>query len=236
MAKPAARIITLIYPSRCPVCDRPVRPSTEKICLPCLKSLKAARFPYCEKCGKKVSDGVRICHDCSNLEHSFARCRSAFEYGTVRNALYRFKYFGRREYAQVFAEMTARILGDYIAGAKPDAIAFVPLSAGKENKRGYNQARDYACELSKVLGIPLLTDSLRRVRNTIPLKLLSPSARRKNLKNAFKSGQNVVKSLRILLIDDIYTTGATMDECSRVLLDAGAETVYCIALASGEGV
>ena len=68
------------------------------------------------------------------------------------------------------------------------------------------------------------------------MKLLSPAQRQKNLKNAFKSGQNVVKSKSILLVDDIYTTGATMDACAKVLFDAGADSVYCIALASGKGV
>jgi predicted amidophosphoribosyltransferase len=65
---------------------------------------------------------------------------------------------------------------------------------------------------------------------------LSPAERQKNLKNAFKSGQIVVKSKRILLVDDIYTTGATMDECAKVLLEAGAESVYCMTLASGAGI
>ena len=232
----AADIAALVYPSRCPVCDRPVWPSAERICFSCMKELRALRAPFCEKCGKKVPQGICKCSDCGKTDHSFTRCRSAFEYGAVRDALYRFKYLGRREYAGIFAEMTVRVLEDYIMGIRPDAVAFVPLSREKELKRGYNQAYDYALELSKALGLPLLTDSLRRVKNTAPMKLLSPSERRKNLKNAFKSGQNVVKSLRILLVDDIYTTGATMDACSGILLDAGAEAVYGITLASGEGV
>ncbi len=232
----ADRMISLIYPLRCPVCDRPVRPYGEDICLPCMKRLKALKPPFCERCGKKISAPSGICTDCSRNDHIFTRCRSAFEYDTVRAAIYRFKYLGRREYAHVFAEMTHRILADYLAGIRPDAITFVPLSREKERTRGYNQARDYAGELSKLMNIPLLDDALIRVRNTAPMKLLTPQERLKNLKNAFKSGQNVVKSKSILLVDDIYTTGATMDECARVLFDAGANKVYCVTLASGKGV
>ena len=232
----AARMISLIYPLRCPVCDRPVRPYGEDICLACMKKLKALKQPFCEKCGKKISKPTGICMDCSRREHTFTRCRSAFEYDTVRASIYRFKYLGRREYSKVFAEMTDRILADYLYGVRPDAIVPVPLSREKERTRGYNQARAYAGELSKLMNIPLLDDALIRVRNTAPMKLLPPPERAKNLKNAFKSGQNVVKSKSILLVDDIYTTGATMDECAKVLFEAGADKVYCVALASGKGV
>ncbi len=232
----ADKAISLVFPLRCPVCDRPVWPPGEKICLGCLKKLKAVTPPVCEKCGKKIRLSEGLCEDCRKTAHVFYRSRGVFEYKCVREALYRFKYLGRREYAAVFAEMTADILKEYIAFSRPDVIVAVPLSAEKENKRGYNQSYDYAMELSKVTGIPALKDAVRRVKNTAPMKLLSPEERRKNLKNAFKSGQNVVKSLCILLVDDIYTTGATMDECAQVLLDMGAQRVYCITLASGEGV
>ena len=236
MLQTADKFLSLVYPLRCPVCDRPVRPFGREICLPCLMKLKGLKEPFCEKCGKKISGPGYICADCGRVSHVFNRCRSAFEYDAVRSAIYRFKYLGRREYARVFAGMTAKILADYLAGIKPDAIVAVPLSREKERLRGYNQAEVYAAELSKLMDIPLLDDALIRVRNTSPMKLLAPSERLKNLKNAFTSGQNVVKSKSILLVDDIYTTGATMDACARVLFDAGACSVYCVALASGKGV
>ena len=236
MRQTADRLITLIYPLRCPVCDRPVRPFGCEICSDCLGKLKGLKSPFCEKCGKSISGQGYIFADCGRVHHVFDRCRSAFEYDTVKAAVYRFKYLGRREYAHGFAVMTQKILADYLGGIKPDAIVPVPLSGQKERMRGYNQAGEYARELSKLLDIPLLDDALVRVRNTAPMKLLTPQERLKNLKNAFKSGQNVVKSKSILLVDDIYTTGATMDACAKVLFDAGADSVYCIALASGKGV
>ena len=230
-----SKVIDLVYPVRCPVCDD-AAPHGMKICPSCMKSLKALKYPWCEKCGKKLQSGTGICNDCNVRSHSFARCRGVFEYPCISSAIYRFKYLGRREYSYFFAESSVRGLKDYLAVAKPDIITAVPLSKGKMLKRGYNQAGDYAAELSKRINIPFCPDALKRVRNTAPMKLLSPSERQKNLKNAFKSGQNVVKSKRILLIDDIYTTGTTMDECAKVLLEAGAESVYCMTLASGAGI
>ncbi len=229
------KAIDLIYPVRCPVCDN-AAPYGKKICLDCMRSLKALRYPWCEKCGKKLNFGEGICGDCKRDEHYFARCRSVFEYPCISKAVYRFKYLGRREYAAFFAESSVKILGDYLGVIKPDAIACVPLSKEKMLKRGYNQAQDYAGELSKLTNIPFYPGALKRVRNTAPMKLLNPAQRQKNLKNALKSGQNVVKSKRILLIDDIYTTGATTDACAKVLLEAGAESVYCMTLASGAGI
>lgn len=229
------KAIDLIYPRRCPVCDD-AAPAGEKICLSCMKRLKALRYPWCEKCGKKMTAGNGMCLDCSRRVHSFARCRSVFEYPCISSAIYRFKYLGRREYAEFFAESSVKILGDYLSVVKPDMIVSVPLSDAKMLKRGYNQAGEYGKALSKIINVPFCDSAVKRVRNTAPMKLLSPSERQKNLKNAFTSGQNVVKSKRILLVDDIYTTGATMDACADVLLGAGAESVYCMTLASETGI
>ena len=229
-------VLTLLYPSRCPVCDRPVWPPGERICLSCLKSLKPINDPFCEKCGKKVNAGIRFCTDCGKVKHAFVRSRGAFEYGPLSKAMYRYKYLGRREYADIFADLTYSQLADYIHGVRPDIIAAVPVSKKKLLKRGYNQAAEVAKRLAGLSGIPFESGALCRVRDTSPMKLLSPSERQKNLKNAFTGGQNVVKSKRILLVDDIYTTGSTMDECSRALLEAGAESVYGLSIASGTGV
>ena len=186
--------------------------------------------------GDKNARFPAVCNDCKTRPRHFARCRSVFEYGSAKEMIYRFKYSGRREYAEVFATLSEKILGDYIYGNEFNCIAPVPVSKQRLLKRGYNQAAEYGRELSKVTGIPFCDDAIRRVKNTSPLKLLNPSERQNNLKNAFKTGENVVKSKCILLVDDIYTTGATMDECARVLLDGGAKSVYGITLSSGTGI
>ncbi|MCR5618483.1 MAG: ComF family protein [Lachnospiraceae bacterium] len=230
------KCVTLLYPSRCPVCDRPVWPASERICLSCLKTLKPVNNSFCEKCGKKMGEGSGLCSDCGRIKHVFARNRGAFEYGSLSKAMYRYKYLGRREYADIFAKLTYSQLKDYVYLSGADIIAAVPVSKKKLLKRGYNQAGELAKGISDLSGIPYFEGALLRVRDTAPMKLLSPSERQKNLKNAFISNANVVKSKRVLLVDDIYTTGSTMDACSRALFDAGAENVFCMTVASGTGV
>lgn len=232
----ADKALRLIYPARCPVCDLPVKPFYADICPECLPALKPVTDPWCEKCGKKLETDTGICSDCGRVKHYFVRNRSVFVYEGISASIYRFKYLGRREYASLYADMTVRILGGYIYRAEPEMIVPVPLSAERELKRGYNQALDYAEGLSAITDIPLSAYALKRVKNTRPMKLLSPSERQNNLKNAFMADPNVVKSRCILLVDDIYTTGATLDACSKVLLEAGALKVYGVTLASGAGI
>ncbi len=236
LKKPFLKITRFLYPTRCPICDDPAWPTDRGICFSCMKKLKANAGFFCEKCGKKLTPGDGLCNDCKTKGHVFERCRSAFEYDGISESLYRFKYLGRREYAKVYAGLSVEVLRDYLTIIKPDVITPVPLSREKENKRGYNQALDLCVALSAETGIPVLPDTVRRVKNTAPMKLLSPSERQKNLKNAFKSGENVVKSKRVLLVDDIYTTGATMDACAEILYGEGADSVYCLTISSGAGI
>ena len=138
----ADKCVSLLYPARCPVCDRPVWPASERICLSCLKTLKPIDYPFCEKCGKKLAPGRRICSDCGRTRHAFVRNRGAYEYSGLSKAMYRYKYLGRREYAKVFAELTYSQLSDYIHGCGADIIAAVPVSGKKLLKRGYDQAAE----------------------------------------------------------------------------------------------
>ena len=112
----------------------------------------------------------------------------------------------------------------------------IPIHRKRLIKRGYNQALLLAREISKHCGVPVMEKLLLRRRNTAPLKLLSPLERQKNLKNAFIVRQNSVKLKTIILIDDIYTTGATMDEAARELHKAGIPDVYFVALAGGKSL
>lgn len=226
----------LVYPGRCPVCDGIVADSKRQICRECEPKLKLLLPPWCMKCGKKVEEGEELCLDCREKKHLFVRGRSLYEYGSSATSLYRFKYSNRQEYASFFGEQAADYLGDYIRRIHPDALIPIPLHPTREKKRGYNQAKLFAEEIGRRLEIPILSNYLLRVKKTVPLKQLNPIQRQNNLKNAFNIRENVVKLKVIILIDDIYTTGATMDEAARVCLTAGVEKVYCLTLACGAGV
>ena len=232
-----AFLVQLLFPLRCPVCDEIVTPYGEKICLSCMKKLKYVTPPRCFKCGKKLdNEELEYCQDCRKKEHLFVRGRALYDYESVAPAIYRFKYANRREYADFFGEEISRYLGEEIRRIAPDALIPIPLHKARLKKRGYNQAELLAKAVSRYTGVPVYDKILVRVKNTVPLKRLNPQERQKNLKKAFHINGNDVKLKTIILIDDIYTTGSTMDEVTAVLKAAGVEKVYFITLACGRGL
>lgn len=230
-------LIGLLYPAHCPVCDEVLSGRAGGICTPCRARLRTVGDPYCVKCGKPLHDGQLVyCHDCSTTKHMFTRGRSLFYYEDIRESVYRFKYEGRQEYASFYADEAVRVLGEEILAWHAEALIPIPLNKAKLKKRGYNQAALFAEALSERLGIPVLKGALVRERNTVPQKGLNREERQKNLKKAFKFIQNDVKLKTIILIDDIFTTGSTVDAAGALLQQAGVADIYVITLASGNGI
>ncbi len=229
-------LLQLLYPIRCPVCDRIVKPAGEHICLECLEKLKILTPPWCMKCGKKLQMEGEYCADCRKKAHSFRRGRALYEYESAALSIYRFKYGGRQEYGEYFGEQIAEYLGSFVAQVRPDALIPVPLHRKRKASRGYNQAELLAREAGKHLGVPVYTGFLVREKNTAPLKYENPQERQNNLKKAFNIVKNDVKLEKVIVVDDIYTTGSTMDEVAKVLQAAGIKEIYFIALAIGAGI
>ncbi len=229
-------VLGLLYPLRCPVCDGIVLPFGEKICTECLPKLKLITPPYCMKCGKKVKEGDYYCPDCQRYEHLYVRGRALYDYGSVATCLYRFKYGGRREYGDFLGEEMARYLGPFIREIGAEALIPVPLHRKREKKRGYNQAKVLADALGRYAGLPVYGKYLQRVGRGGPLKYLSPEERQNNLKKAFIIKENDVKLKVVIIVDDIYTTGSTVDAVAHVLLEAGVEKVFFLAVSCGAGV
>ena len=230
-------ILELLFPGRCPVCDR-VQPLGEIVCPQCADSLERMRIqsPFCRKCGKPLADSRdEFCGDCTAGGHRFLEGRALYPYPAVRKSIYRYKYQGRKEYAGFYAREMARHLGDTVRRWHPDALVPVPLHRTRQAVRGYNQAAALAEALGRELGIPVENRLIRRVRKTVPQKLLRRQMRQNNLKRAFKISKNVVKLNTIIIIDDIYTTGSTVDAVTAVLQEAGIRQVYFITLAIGKG-
>ncbi len=201
----------------------------------CRPMLIYSREPRCLKCGKMIGRSEReYCGDCLRIKHFFDRGFSLFVYNDpLRKSIYRLKYKNRQRYGYHFGKMAADHLGNEIKEMKVDAIIPVPLHPKREFSRGYNQAAVIAKKLGSELGIPVLEDYVLRVKNTAPLKLLEPGQRQNNLKNAFIMGQYDVKLNSIVLVDDIYTTGSTIDEISSLLKLHGTREVYFITVAAG---
>ncbi len=230
------QLLQLFFPTRCPVCDGLVAPYGEKICLACMEKLKLLTPPWCMKCGRKLEDEGELCEDCRKKGHEFIRGRALYEYGSVAASIYRMKYGGRQEYADFFGEEMGRYLGSFIRQMKPDGIVPVPLHRKRQKERGYNQAALLAKALGEHMEVPVYDKLVRRTKDTKPLKLQNPGERQNNLKKAFIIAENDVKLKTILLVDDIYTTGSTMDEMARVLKRHGVEKVCFVTIACGSGI
>jgi len=227
-------ILTLFFPKRCAGCDCIIM-GNHGVCSACKTKIRLLDGDTCMICGKKVKDGTVYCYDCNRKNHVFIQNIAVFVYSDIRESLYRFKYHGRAEYAAYYARMANEVHGKKIASWKADAIIPIPLHESRYRKRGYNQAQEFANELSVRTGVPVNGELLKRVKNTKPLKLLSASERQNNLKKAFLFKQNDVKLNTIILVDDIYTTGATLDAAAMACREGGVNRIYTITVAVGRG-
>ncbi|MCM1257564.1 MAG: ComF family protein [Roseburia sp.] len=225
--------LDLLYPPRCPICDE-VATEGYPICSLCRRSIRTAEEPVCKKCGKPVSgERKEFCSDCARKKHEFTQGKALWVYEKkVRESIYRFKYQNRRDYGKVYAREMAERYGGWIRRNEIQAIIPIPLYPGKKKQRGFNQAEVAAVELGKILGLPVERDLLIRTRNTRPQKELSEAERKNNLKKSFKTVKSVVQLKHILIIDDIYTTGSTIDAASSALKQCGAGEVYfcCVGI------
>lgn len=234
-------LIHLLFPRRCPLCDdilfQSVFTPEEYICGKCQGKPEYVKEPLCKKCGKPLDDERQeFCYDCGRKKSHYVQGKALWIYkGEVKDSLYRFKYHNRREYAAYYGEELVRVYGEWIEKCGIEAMIPIPLSRQRKRQRGFNQAELIAKEISRRTGIPVYSDLLLRIRNTEAQKILNDTERKNNLKNAFKTKENKVQLHHILLVDDIYTTGSTMNEAAKMLKQAGAEQIYCLSVSIGRG-
>ncbi len=231
-------LLQCFYPHRCVVCDGVLFLSEKEWIHPeCRKKLSFAVEPRCFGCGKTLTDETaEYCPDCRRRRRSYVRNVAALHYNeAARDSVVRFKYHGRQQYAIAYAEEIWRLRKEDILSFKADALIPVPIHRTRLLKRGYNQAELLAEELSKLSGIPLRRDVLFRLKKTAAQKALGPEARIRNLSGAFAVKGSVKGLGAVILVDDIFTTGSTMEACTRVLKAAGIKTVYGVTLCVGMG-
>lgn len=227
----------LLYPRHCPVCDEIVRPKDGLCCRECRDIFQRVEPPRCIKCGKHVdaSENQMLCYDCSRAPKHFERGFSLFEYASVHDSVHMFKNRGRCEYADYYARCIYETFGDKIRETEADAIIPIPLHPSKQKKRGYNQASLLAKQLGGLCKIPVREDVLFRLQRTAVQKHLNHTQRQNNMKKAFHIDENDVKLNKIILVDDVYTTGNTIEAAARVLQEHGVKSVFFVTLAVGFG-
>ena len=195
--------------------------------------------PVCLKCGKPVADESVYCPDCMEEERYFTAGRSLWQYDkNVRESIYAFKYGGRREYAGYYGECLGEAFGRTVRQWDVQALIPVPVHENRKKQRGFNQAQLPAEALAETLArqgtdLPVRAGVLLRRADTAPQKALDPVRRRENLSRAFYCPEGGEVPEKALLVDDIFTTGATADAAARALRKNGAGQVFFLALAAG---
>ena len=235
-------ILDMIYPVRCPICEEIVVPKGDRICTSCKDKLEYIHEPRCYRCSKPIEqEEQEYCRDCRHGPHHYDAGCAVWVYGdNMKHSVARYKYHGKKEYAKFYVEEVLRLYGDWIRKLSPDALVPVPIHKSKYMERGYNQADILARGIARELKLPVLSDLLIRNRKTLPQKMLNDKERFRNLKAAFemngKQADSYPKQLsKVLLVDDIYTTGSTLEACARVLKSHGIKEVYFIVLCIGKG-
>ena len=224
----------ILFPRRCVLCDAPLGFKTLHVCRKCRPKLKFIEEPWCLKCGKAMADASKpYCRDCSRVNHYYTKGFAPFLYrGAMRESVVRFKYYGRGEYASFYAKAILAFGKDRLEKWRIDAVVPVPVHRQRLYKRGYNQAALAAEALSGLTGIPMDEKLVVRRVKTKAQKELDVSERRRNLFEAFALTKDRCPYERVLIVDDIYTSGSTVDAVARLLKEAGAAEVYfaCICI------
>jgi len=181
-------------------------------------------------------DTVEYCFDCARRPHSFVYGRALINYNEAASrSMAQIKYNNRREYLDYYAGEMVRRLGPAVKAMGAQALVPVPVHPERLKPRGFNQAEELARRLSDGLGLPVENGILSRNKNTAPQKDLNPAQRLKNLEEAFSAKRPRAGLTSVILVDDIYTTGSTVEACSRVLKRAGVSRVYFLCICIGGG-
>ena len=231
-----ARLGDLLYPRRCLVCGGDLGPGASgPLCREHRRAVVLVEEPFCDRCGKKMfahATGDLICDECRQTKRHFDRAFSATIYNDVMQIfVHRYKY-GMREYLRTtLARWMSEFVHRHVDVESLDAIVPVPLHWRRFQYRGFNQAIVLARPLAREFSLPIVKHVLRRRRHTAPQVGLNLEQRKRNIRDAFgvRRGERI-KDKRLLLVDDVYTTGATINECARVLKAAGAASVVAFTL------
>ena len=231
------KIIDFVLPNRCLACGKTIN-SCDALCNECFSKITFISEPYCDCCGmplsKTISDGSKYCISCleEKKRKLIRRARACVVYdGFSKKIILDFKFFDHIENKKLLVNWM-NIAGKDIFKNEIDLIIPVPLHYTRLLKRKYNQSAILATELAKLKNIEVNLKCLKKQKITIPQVQCSGRERKKNVKGSFcVTDFNAVKGKRIVLIDDVYTTGATILECAKVLKKAGAKSIDALTIA-----
>jgi ComF family protein len=230
-------LLDIFFPPLCLACKSFVPDSTEiLLCAACREKIIPIQPPLCPVCGIPFHTEHGMNHDCgecATTHRPFTAARSAVVFdGPAKELIHRLKYGKKTHLSRPLALLTARRVAPFITESGAELVVPVPLHRKRLRQRGFNQSVLLAGALAKSWHLPMSRNNLRRTRWTEPQISLSVADRTKNVRGAFAvKDPTQIKGKRILLVDDVYTTGSTVTECAKVLKNIGAKEVYVATVA-----
>lgn len=215
-----------MYPPTCVGCGEP----GYRLCFNCQQEINNIKGKLCQRCGVPLTTSHDLCADCRSERPPFEAMRNLAQYeGVVRECIHSLKYDHNQALGEFFAEDLAALVVQ--EGWDPDLVVPVPLSPARQKERGYNQSALLARPIGLILGKPFTPFGLKRIRNTRSQVELTAPERKVNVQGAFEAESGIIGGKRILLVDDVTTTGSTLRECAKALKKGDASEVYCLTLA-----
>jgi len=230
---------TVLLPATCKLCQSVVEDlRLGVVCQSCWDSVKLIEAPFCSVCGyafpsKAISGEGALCGACRRGLHRFevARAWAPFQ-DSVKEIIHQLKYGCHPSLARPLAVRLARTYEAHRHRLQADWVIPVPLHPARERERGFNQSSEIARHLSRIAGVPLARHWLLRTRPTEVQAGLTRRARRRNVSGAFEMSKSAeVRGRTVLVIDDVFTTGATLNECAKILRQSGAEKISVLTVA-----
>jgi ComF family protein len=231
--------LAFIYPEACQLCgENRAKPEEGLVCSRCWQQVRFIRSPFCERCGLPFEGEITTTFECSNcreMELHFTSARSAVVAGgVVLETIHRYKYQQAMWFEPFLADLFLREALPALRDQKWDCIVPVPLHPVKQREREFNQAARLAAHLSRAANLPLNESWLRRVVPTSTQTRLTRQQRTANMRGAFALADGVkLRGERVIVVDDVFTTGATTSACAKVLLRAGAGEVCVWTVSRG---
>lgn len=231
-------MLEAVFPDKCVIChDILKKRGTGALCRACRRQLHPIAEPRCKRCSKSLEiSEEELCGDCRGKDFYVKKGMALYSYDRMmQTAIANFKYGGELSCGAYFAGELVKRYGAWVKDLSPEVILPVPVHKKKLRFRGFNQAEYMAAQIGMELGIPVTGDYLIRTENTRPQKGLGVRARIENLQRSFAVIQTGRPYRNVLLVDDIYTTGATLEACGKALKEAGTNRIYFLCLCIGRG-
>lgn len=231
-------LLDVVFPKKCVICHNILnKRMTGALCSACRRQLHFVTEPRCKRCSKSLEVfEEELCGDCKGKTFYVTKGKALYSYDRMmQTAIANFKYSGELSCGAYFAGELVKKYGAWIKEISPEVILPVPVHKRKLRFRGFNQAEYMAAQIGMELGFPVIGDYLIRTENTRPQKGLDVRARIENLQRSFGIIQTGRRYRKVLLVDDIYTTGATLEACGKALKEAGTNRIYFLCLCIGRG-